>query len=158
VPTSDSSGVPLNYVGVLKDILKLDYGPLHAPVILLRCEWFKHEDNRGNSTYRRDDVGFLLVNSRHKLPRLSDPFIFSSQATQVFFSDVADKPGWKVVLRKETRSKREVLDTSDVFITTTIESSGLMAPDEVPAPLEQPSLVGVIELSEAESLLATAHF
>jgi hypothetical protein len=50
------------------------------------------------------------------------------------------------------------LDTSDVFITTTVESSGLMAPDEVPAPPEEPSLVGAIELSEAENLLVSAQF
>ena len=92
-PTSNSIDVPVNYVRVFKDILKLDYGPVHTPIILLRCKWFKRQDNRGNSTYRWDDLGFLLVNSWHKLPHLFDPFIFSSQATQVFFSDVANKSG-----------------------------------------------------------------
>jgi hypothetical protein len=37
-PTADAAHVSMNYVGVLKDILKLDYRPLHSPVILLRCE------------------------------------------------------------------------------------------------------------------------
>jgi hypothetical protein len=32
------------------------------------------------------------------------------------------------------RSTIEVLDTSDVFITTTLESSGLIVPKEVPVP------------------------
>jgi hypothetical protein len=59
VPTSDSVDVPVNYVRVLNDILKLDYGPLHASVILLRCKWFKQQDNRRNSTYKRDNAGFL---------------------------------------------------------------------------------------------------
>jgi hypothetical protein len=75
----------LNYIRVLKNILKLDYGPLKTPVILLCCEWMKREDNRGNPTYIRDDAGFLVVNFRHKLPQMSDSFIFPSQATQVFF-------------------------------------------------------------------------
>jgi hypothetical protein len=52
----------LNYIGVLKDILKLDYGPLKTQVILLRCEWMKKEDNQGNPMYIRDDAGFLVVN------------------------------------------------------------------------------------------------
>lgn len=147
VPTADSTNVLINYIGILKDILKLDYGPLHAPVILLRCEWFKQEDNRGNSTYKRDEVGFLVANSHHKLPRLSDSFIFYSQVIQVFFSDITNKRGWKVVMRKEARSGREVLDTLDVFISTTHESFGLIAPDEVPPPPKRPSLVGAIELS-----------
>jgi hypothetical protein len=35
MPYVDSeSEVSLNYVGVLQDILKLDYGPLRTPVIL----------------------------------------------------------------------------------------------------------------------------
>jgi hypothetical protein len=38
VPGEDATDVAVNYVGVVKDILKLDYGPVHTPVILLRCE------------------------------------------------------------------------------------------------------------------------
>jgi hypothetical protein len=37
VPLDDVRDVSVNYVGVVKDILKLDYGALHTPVILLRC-------------------------------------------------------------------------------------------------------------------------
>jgi hypothetical protein len=145
VPTTDSTDVLVNYIGILKDILKLDYGPLHAPVILLRCEWFRQ-------------VGFLVANSHHKLPRLFNPFIFSSQVTQVFFSDITNKRGWKVVMRKEAQSEREELDTSDVFISTTHESFGLIAPDEAPAPPKKPSLVWAIELSKANNLLEIAKF
>ena len=50
------------------------------------------------------------------------------------------------------------MDTSDVFITTAVESVGLTALDEVPTAPEKPSLVGAIELSEAENLLASAQF
>ena len=107
MPTADSqSEVSLCYVGVLQDILKLDYGPLRTPIILFRCEWFKRDDNRGNPTYVQDDAGFMVVNTRHKVPKMSEPFIFPSQATQVFFFNDMSKPGWKVVLRKEARSKR----------------------------------------------------
>ena len=39
MPSADpESKVSLNYVGVLQDILKLDYGPLRTPIILFRCE------------------------------------------------------------------------------------------------------------------------
>jgi hypothetical protein len=41
VTGTDTTEVSLNYVGAVKDILKLDYGPLHTPVILLRCSWLK---------------------------------------------------------------------------------------------------------------------
>ena len=159
VPTIDSqSEVSLNYVGVLQDILKLDYGPSRTPVILFRCEWLKIEDNRGNPNYVWDDAGFMVVNSRHKVPKMSDPFIFPSQATQVFFSNDFRKPGWKVVLRKEARSRREEQDTSDVFITTSLEDQGMSAPEHVPPPPKTVSLVGAIELSDKDNLLAIAKF
>jgi hypothetical protein len=158
VSTEDGRGMSLNYIGVLKDILKLDYGPLKTPVILLRCEWMKREDNQGNPTYIKDDAGFLVVNFRHKLPRMSDPFIFPNQATQVFFSEDRSRPGWKVVLRKEPRARGHILDTTDVFITTSNETRALSAPTEVPASPPDPCLVGAIELSVADHLLASANY
>jgi hypothetical protein len=51
-----------------------------------------------------------------------------------------------------------VLDTSNVFITTTVESFGLIALDEVPASPKKPSLVELIELSKADNLLEIAKF
>jgi hypothetical protein len=68
MPSVGSEEVTLNYVGVLNDILKLDYGPLRILVILLRCEWMKQFDNRSNPTYVRDEAGFMVVNFRHKVP------------------------------------------------------------------------------------------
>jgi hypothetical protein len=50
----------------------------------------------------------------------------------------------------ETLSKNDLL--------TTVESFGLTAPDEVPAPPGKPSIVGAIELSKVENLLAIAQF
>jgi hypothetical protein len=35
VPTTETTDVSVNYVGVVKDILKLDYGPLSRPIVLL---------------------------------------------------------------------------------------------------------------------------
>jgi hypothetical protein len=65
---------------------------LYIPIILLCYEWMKRHDSRGNPTYTHDKAGFLLMNFFHKLPQMSEPFIFSSQATQVFFSNVPQKP------------------------------------------------------------------
>jgi hypothetical protein len=78
VPITNATKVSVNYLEVLKDILKLDYGPLYTPVIILRGEWMKRQDNQGNPTYTKDDAGFLIVNFRHKLPRMEEPFVFSS--------------------------------------------------------------------------------
>jgi hypothetical protein len=158
MPSVGSEEVTLNYVGVLKDIFKLDYGPLRTPVILLRCEWMKQFDNRGNPTYVRDEAGFMVVNFRHKVPQMLDPFIFPSQATQVFWSDEVRKPGWKVVLAKEARSQRHEQSTQDVFMTTSEETDGMQLANHVPPPPTTASLVGAIELSDSDNSLALAKF
>ena len=75
---------------------------------------------------------------------MSHPFIFVAQATQVFYSDVPNKPGWKVVLRKKARTKREVAKNVDAFITMSIESAGLTTPAQIPPPPNTASLVGAI--------------
>ena len=93
VPVDDARDGTVNYVGVIKDILKLDYGPVNIPVILLCCEWIRRHDNCGNSMYIRDEAGFLFVNFRHKMLKLAEPFIFPSQATQVFYTDDMKKDG-----------------------------------------------------------------
>jgi hypothetical protein len=89
---------------------------------------------------------------------MEEPFIFSSQTTQVFFSSVEGRPGWKVVFQKEARSRREVVDTSYVFITTIVEASGLIAPEDVSTPPLTVFLDGTIKLSTKEHLLAIAKF
>jgi hypothetical protein len=155
VPMADAEAMSVNYVGVLQDILQLNYGPLHSPIILLRCEWMKRHDN---PTYVRDEAGFLVVSFRHKLPRLSEPFIFASQATQVFFLEEPGKLGWKVVLQKEARARREVVDTSDAFISTSVQSNGLRAPEIIPTPPSTASLVGAIELSPKDTRLASLEY
>ena len=153
----DARDVIVNYVGIIKDILKLDYGPVNTPVILLCCKWVRRHNNHGNPMYIRDEAGFLCVNFRYKMPKSVEPFIFPSQATQVFYSDDMKKDSWKVVLRSDVRASREVVDTSDVFITT-VEASGMTAPSSLPPLLEATSLVGAIELSTEDNLLADVTF
>ncbi len=77
-PYVDARSIHMNYVGMLKDIMQLDFGLVHTPIILFKCEWIKSKDNRGNDTYIKDDVGFVVVNFKHKLPMLQEPFIFPS--------------------------------------------------------------------------------
>jgi hypothetical protein len=63
-----------------------------------------------------------------------------------------------VVLRKEARSKCKVVNIADVFITTTLEASGLTVPTKIPVHPTTQSLAGAIELSAEDNLLATATY
>ena len=58
------------------------------------------------------------------------------------------------MLGKDTRSKREVLEIADAFISTTVETAGLSAPGTLLRPPEVVNLVGAIELSIEDNLLA----
>jgi hypothetical protein len=49
IPTTDARDVSVNYIGVVKDIFKLNYGPLSSSIVLLRCQWAKQRDNWGNT-------------------------------------------------------------------------------------------------------------
>ena len=154
MPSKGATDLSMNYVRVLKDTLLPKYGALPTSIILMHCEWMKHEDNRENPKYTRDVANFFMVNFRHKLPHIAEPFIFPSQATLVFFYDAIERPGWKIVLCKEARVKREVVEIIDAFITTTGQFSRLIASHQVLLPSQAMNLVGAIELIIEENLLA----
>ncbi len=53
----------VEYVGLIKYIFKLDYGPISTPIIFMWCAWVRNKnDVKGNPTYRQDEVGFLVCN------------------------------------------------------------------------------------------------
>lgn len=156
-PTLDATNVFVNHIGVLKDIQKLNYGPMHTPIIIFRCEWMKMKDNWRNPTYVRDDVIFLTMNFQHKLPFMFEPFIFPSQVTHVFFFNDLKKLGWKVVLWKEICFRKKIIDIKYVFITTIMEGGGLSAPIGSPPPPSFASLIGA-KLSNKDNFLSFTKF
>jgi hypothetical protein len=102
--SEDVLGV-IQYIGILKQILKLDYGAMSSPIVLFRCSWVKNgTDNRGNPPYKQDNAGFLLANFQHLLHELDEPLMFPSQIQQVFFWNDPNTPFLKVLLHREPRS------------------------------------------------------
>ena len=63
-----------------------------------------------------------------------------------------------MVLQNKAHSKCEVVNIAHVFITITLEAFGLTVPTEVPAHPTTQSLVGPIELSAKDNLLATTTY
>ena len=152
-----SMGSGKDYLGLLQDIIVLDYGELNTPVTLFSCQWKKRSDNHGNNTYVRDEDGFLVVNFKHNTSKAIEPYVFPSQCTQVFFADDDLHPQgteWKVVLRKEARSRRKVEEDDDIFISTTVGDSGTIPSSTFMSYGDEPNLTGAIVLTEAENALA----
>jgi hypothetical protein len=53
----------IQHVGTLKQILKLDDGPMSSPIVLFCYNCVKNEtNNRDNRTYKRIVASFLLAN------------------------------------------------------------------------------------------------
>ncbi|KAG8473030.1 hypothetical protein CXB51_034950 [Gossypium anomalum] len=93
----------VEYYGLLTDIIELDYYG-GWKVILFRCDWADVNTARG---IKKDQFGFTMVNfSRliHTGQQLMDePYVFSSQVKQVFYSKDPTDEGWYVVLRNTPR-------------------------------------------------------
>lgn len=100
--TNPSEG-NLDYYGILTDIVELDYYGKFR-VVLFRCDWADVTSSRG---VRKDQFGFTMVNfSRliHTGEQLRhEPFVFSSQVKQVFYSQDPKNVDWYIVLYKAPR-------------------------------------------------------
>lgn len=156
-----SCGSCKDYVGILEDIYVLDYGELKTPIILFSCQWKKRHDVRRRCTYIRDDDGFLVVNFKNNVPKSVDCFVFPSQCTQVFFAeDDLRVPGsdWRVVLRKEARSRRKMEEDDDVFVSTNVEAAGMIPSFSLSEHPEEPDLTGAIILNDVDNAIAMKGF
>ncbi|KAG0595825.1 hypothetical protein M758_UG201200 [Ceratodon purpureus] len=93
----------LLYVGIISDILRVDYG--HVKLNVLKCSWIKPH-LEGARTIRQDVDGFWTVKYAARQPAGVEPYITPSNARQVYFVDDPINPEWKVVRYKEPRSSR----------------------------------------------------
>ncbi len=73
-------------MGVLKDIILLDYGFVSQPVVLFKCDWVTFGYDRwGNPTYKQNEDGFLLAYFHHLKADIDEPYVFPMQVQQVFY-------------------------------------------------------------------------
>jgi hypothetical protein len=141
-------------VGVLKDIILLDYGPISQPVVLFKCDWVTHGSDRwGNLTYKRDEDGFLLANFRHLKANIDEPYVFPAQVQQVFYAHEPSTLWWKIVLHKEPRSKWVVVENNEKINIPFDNVNDIEPPLQI---LE--ALVGAIELTRADAILTVEGF
>ncbi|XP_040369498.1 uncharacterized protein LOC112186204 [Rosa chinensis] len=89
----------LDYYGVVKDIIELDYHRGRR-VVLFDCDWI---DGRVRDRYiKTDEYGFVLVNFKHLLPG-PDTFTLGSNANQLFYVKDPTQPDWHVAVRTRPR-------------------------------------------------------
>jgi len=126
----------LEYIGQILEIVELNYGR-HCTVLLV-CDWVKANYRGRNATVRKDEWGFTVANFNTMVPFGYESFAFPVHCDHVFFSDVEEEPGWRVVLRTEVRGRRidnniEEEDVNPMFdMGADVDFEGLRAPDVIP--------------------------
>ena len=110
IAKTSSLGDEVLYYGVLNDIIELNYYE-NFRVMLFKCHWVNVEKGKG---MKKDSLGFTLVNLSkliHTGVNINDePFIFASQAQQVFYIQDALQLDWHVVIRIKPRDLYEMGD------------------------------------------------
>jgi len=88
----DESTGHIDYYGVIKKIISLDFAP-NKEVVLFQCDWFDvPPSNRMQSRgYKKDKYGIIDLDTT-QLRFKDDPYILGIQAQQVFYVRDVKKP------------------------------------------------------------------
>ncbi|KAK5846045.1 hypothetical protein PVK06_002311 [Gossypium arboreum] len=133
----------MEYYGLLTDIIELDYYGKWK-VVLFQCDWVDVNTARG---IKSDQFGFTMVNFSQLIHTgeqlINEPYVFSSQLKQVFYSKDPTDEGWYIVLRNTPRdlfdmgngSRDDIVERSETLsfpeqnlnenIPSTTESGGM---------------------------------
>jgi hypothetical protein len=97
-------------VGTLRKIFMVPFGTFTT--VVMKISWIKNID-QGRHTIKEDSSGFwtLLFSAREE-PGRRNPFLFPTNATQVFFMLDQQDPNWRCVIRHEPRGRR-ILGVND---------------------------------------------
>ena len=118
------------YYGQLTDIIKVRYSN-SMPYVMFKCNWI--DNNHGK---KEDGLKFTLVNFNHLLYRdnrvIDEPFIFASQAEQVWYASDALAPQWHVVVKMSQRGlfdMNSAVPQADPYISQQLEANVVVIDD-----------------------------
>jgi hypothetical protein len=104
VPTVDGD----TYYGKLTRIIEVEYYDT-TRYVLFKCDWADIRRDRG---YKEDQYGFTLVNFKnliHTGEQITDePYVLSSQVSQVFYVFDERHPDWSCVVRTKPRNVYDI--------------------------------------------------
>lgn len=99
------------YYGKLIHIYELDYYGA-CKVVMFHCDWV--DINKGLKTYANGDACVNFSKLMHTGRYLhDDPFVFSSQAKQVFYTEDGIQKGWLHVVKTKPR---DLFDLGDAML------------------------------------------
>jgi len=112
------------YYGIIKEILELNYHN-KGNVVIFKCDWI--DNCVHNKWVKTDQFGITTINFKHLFntgEKISDePFIFASQAAQVFYVADPTDTEWVVVVQPKNRdlygcdpAANEILDDENEVV------------------------------------------
>lgn len=122
----------IDYYGVLKDIIELDYHN-GRKIVLFDCDQVRLIAIEGNSTgLRIDQYGFILVNFT-KLLHDGDTLILASQVEQVFYVQNLIETEWHVAIRTKPLDLYDLVVAvhNEPYAPQNIDDASLDVEDEV---------------------------
>lgn len=121
----------VDYYGVLKDIIELDYHN-GRNVVLFDCDWIKAGTRR--TGLKTDQYGFVLVDFNHLLPP-HDTFTLGSVAQQVFYVKDPVEQNWNVAVKTRPRDYFDmgIVTQNDISVPQNLDDDVVDVSDEVDA-------------------------
>lgn len=101
----------VGFYGALVNVYELIYDLEHK-VVLFKCDWI--DSMRRGRGLQYDQYGFTLVNFSRCLPPNQDPFIFASQAMQIYYVQDPIDENLHVVMKTKPRDLFD-MGTSDEY-------------------------------------------
>lgn len=104
VASSDATSGSIDWYGVIKEIIVLEYMG-RREVVLFKCDWFEKQlQGRGRSrSYKIDEYGYVNIDVS-RLYYQSEPYILGNQAEQVYYVKDAKRPNWCTVVKTKPRN------------------------------------------------------
>jgi hypothetical protein len=100
----DGTTANMTWYGVIRKIISLEF-PTQKEVVLFQCDWYDvpaitTSRSRG---YNRDKYGIIDIDTS-RFRYSNEPYILATQAEQVFFVKLVNKPGWSSVVGMKPRN------------------------------------------------------
>ncbi|KAK9951512.1 hypothetical protein M0R45_006950 [Rubus argutus] len=128
----------VEYYGVLKDIIELDYRN-ERKVVLFDCDWINGRLCR--SGVKKEDFGFTLVNFDLLIPP-PDTLIFGGQAHQAFYIQDPIEKEWHIVVRTTPRDYFDMGRTTNYDLVPPQDlDNAMMEDDEVEGRPDNPEIL-----------------
>lgn len=106
VVTGEHGNNIIDFYGVLKDVMEVEYLGANKKVLIFQCDWFNLGDKTGVQVDKECELTSVNVSTKWYVDQ---PYILASQARQVFYAqDIKLNGNWRIVQSISPRTLYDV--------------------------------------------------